>query len=563
MNKLLKLGIVCTSIVSLNAVAFAQIQTDFENTYYLKVKYLSDETIKKATIQVLDDNKPYPIYVGETKNITHSDEDGYTATFEKFKLNDRLLDGTYKIKVGTGGSTEETTFNFENTPAKIRAMQRLKNAATEQAFKDCIDGDYIFLEIDADKYEALGNLQTKFVNALFADLEFDDSAVTAENLAAHKAVLTSCIDKMYELVDLMKTKGNLPDAVDNLQIITLDKTYYDKLTDKTKLIQIYSSYNIENSEHINLSDVQKKFGGACLCAVIATCDYKTAENALKYYANQGIISHPDTSYYDLITSDLYKSEVFDKLKAKNITDYNQVASLFESISQSVYEEYYEDDTPSPEPGGHGGGGGGIIVAKPSDEDTKEEVKEEKKEPDINNNKSTFPDTDSVSWAKEAIEALAKDGCISGDENGNFKPNNKITREEFVKIVVTAFGKYDESATADFKDVNSDAWYYSYIASGVKNGIINGISDGYFGVGENITREDAAVILNRVYNNNSSSGELSFEDNDMIADYAVQAIKNLTSIGVIKGMDDGKFYPKNNLTRAEAVTLIYRLKNLVK
>ena len=70
------------------------------------------------------------------------------------------------------------------------------------------------------------------------------------------------------------------------QIITVDETYYDLMYDKTKLSQIYSTYNVDKSERMNLTDIQKKFDGACLCSVISTCDFETAKGALTYYANK-------------------------------------------------------------------------------------------------------------------------------------------------------------------------------------------------------------------------------------------------------------------------------------
>lgn len=554
MNKSCKALIACAGIICLNTTVFAQIGTSFENTYFVNVSYTDNEAFSKATIQVVDENKEYPLYAGESKAVTYSQENGYTVNFKKIKLNDRLLDGTYKIKVGVGGNVEEITFDFENTPAKIRAMQRLKDAKTKQEFTSYFDEDYMFLEIDTEKYLALGELKTIFCNALFEELVFDDEAVTEDNIEEQRAVLTAGMDKQYEVVSLMCAKSNLSDVVDNLQSISVDKTYYDKMNDKTRLAEIYSSNNVDKSEQINLTDIQKAFDGACLCAVIATCDFKTAEAALLYYADKSIISEPDMSYYDLL-SELEQSEVFDELRTENITDYSLVAGEFEDIAQEIYEDSKKEAS---KPSGGGGGGGGIIVSMPNDEDNLEEESSPSQ-----TNKKTFPDIDNVEWAREAINSLAESGCVSGDENGYFNPNNKITREEFIKIVLIAFNKLDKTASANFEDVDKKAWYYPYVASGVKLGVAKGISEKQFGIGKNITRQDAAVILHRVYNKNTSLGELDFKDNNDISDYAIQAISELSSIGVIKGMNDGKFYPNNNLTRAEAATLIYRLKNLVK
>ena len=54
-------------------------------------------------------------------------------------------------------------------------------------------------------------------------------------------------------------------------------------------------------------------------------------------------------------------------------------------------------------------------------------------------KGSFSDVSGEHWAKEAVEALADKGIISGFGDGSFKPDNNVTREEFVKMAVVAFG----------------------------------------------------------------------------------------------------------------------------
>ncbi|UKI36628.1 MAG: S-layer homology domain-containing protein [Clostridiales bacterium] len=83
-------------------------------------------------------------------------------------------------------------------------------------------------------------------------------------------------------------------------------------------------------------------------------------------------------------------------------------------------------------------------------------------------KGSFNDLPSTHWAYEVIEGLKAKGIVSGDEKGNFNPENSITREEFAKILVCAFGLYDENAECSFADA-SGHWSYKYVASLYKNG----------------------------------------------------------------------------------------------
>ena len=111
---------------------------------------------------------------------------------------------------------------------------------------------------------------------------------------------------------------------------------------------------------------------------------------------------------------------------------------------------------------------------------------------------------SVEWAKESIEALADKGVLNGKGDGKFAPNDSVTREEFVTMLIRATGIASEESEKSFTDVPSDAWFYNSVQTAAAKGIINGRENGSFGAGENITRQDMAVI---VYNM-ASKGLLS-------------------------------------------------------
>jgi len=73
---------------------------------------------------------------------------------------------------------------------------------------------------------------------------------------------------------------------------------------------------------------------------------------------------------------------------------------------------------------------------------------------------TFNDLNSVPWAKEAIESLAARGIIHGksEEQGIFAPNDRITRAEFITLIVNAF-QLSKTPTGTFADVKPNHWYY--------------------------------------------------------------------------------------------------------
>ena len=166
----------------------------------------------------------------------------------------------------------------------------------------------------------------------------------------------------------------------------------------------------------------------------------------------------------------------------------------------------------------------------------------------------YKDVDSENFAYEAILYLTEKKTVNGSGDGNFNPNDNITRAEFIKMAVLTFGLYDEESTADFNDVEKNSWAYTYIASAVKNGLAKGMGNGSFGADLNITREDMAVIIANAMEIKGETAE--FKDETEISDYAKSAVGGLYINGIIKGYEDGRFMPKENAARAEAAVLIY-------
>lgn len=174
---------------------------------------------------------------------------------------------------------------------------------------------------------------------------------------------------------------------------------------------------------------------------------------------------------------------------------------------------------------------------------------------------SFSDINSVPWASEAIVGLANKNVISGYEDGTFLPNGTVTREEFVTMIIRAAKLNTTGVFCDFADVDHDAWYYPFVASAYTNNILSGMGNGKIGIGENITRQDMAVILDktmtRMRQEPAQDTAFEFSDYGDTADYAKESVEKLAAAGIIKG-SDGKFNPYGKLTRAEAAVVIYKL-----
>ena len=159
------------------------------------------------------------------------------------------------------------------------------------------------------------------------------------------------------------------------------------------------------------------------------------------------------------------------------------------------------------------------------------------------------------WAYDSIKQFIEKGYISGYEDKTFKPNNSITRAEFVKIVNKVFN-FTEQGKENFKDIEPGTWYYEDICIGVRAGYINGYEDGTFRPNELITREEAASIISTITNLYGKSS-LKFVDDNKIASWAKSSVYALAENKIMTGYEDKTFRPKNKITRAEAVVTLSR------
>lgn len=164
------------------------------------------------------------------------------------------------------------------------------------------------------------------------------------------------------------------------------------------------------------------------------------------------------------------------------------------------------------------------------------------------------------WASKEIHTLAADGVINGIGNNNFAPDRKITRAEFVTLIVRAFelseGTYDES----FSDVKKNDWYAGSIGKALTSGIIS--RDTVFRPNDPITREEMVKIIVGGWLLENERPEwinmAQFSDKALISDWASEYIDIAVTLGLVKGDNSGNFNPKKGTTRAEATTVIYRL-----
>ncbi|MUT68359.1 carbohydrate binding domain-containing protein [Paenibacillus sp. NEAU-GSW1] len=161
------------------------------------------------------------------------------------------------------------------------------------------------------------------------------------------------------------------------------------------------------------------------------------------------------------------------------------------------------------------------------------------------------------WAESAVSRMSSFGVVSGYEGGEFKPGKQISRAEFITMLDRVFGFAGHNASS-FTDVQSGEWYYDAVTRASGSGIVKGVDTQHFEPDAMITREDAAVMLDRTFelSKGSESDALlkQFDDYTAVSSYAKKAISYLTSEGVMKGYN-GLLQPKASITRAESAVLL--------
>ncbi len=181
--------------------------------------------------------------------------------------------------------------------------------------------------------------------------------------------------------------------------------------------------------------------------------------------------------------------------------------------------------------------------------------------------TAFTDISAYPWAVTPIETLAKKGIVSGVGGGLFLPGNTVSRFEFFKMITGVCGIVNPNATADYRDVPSDHWAYTYVASAHEIGLMDIYSSVILNGQAPITREEMAYIgANALIKNGClealSSAPPRFTDADYMSGFAPRAVATLSELGVINGRGDGTFCPKDYATRAECAKIIYNILDVI-
>ena len=464
---------------------------------------------------------------------------------QKFYMPYTAESGHYIVQCRSDNTlvSEPAEFIYTDSDTLENLVERLKNSSQSE-----------ILDIFAAETDGLTSLGINVTG--YSGLESISKSKVAEEIYSRRSELSQDnIDKIVNseiavgLIRQSKTSGEVLEILNTYQThleLSSDGIPFGQLTDNELIAWICEKIcgkDFGGSEE--LSAYYKKM---CAFYVLNNESYVNLGKVLDKYKSELEIENNDVyiRYSNLSSSN--KETVNRKVKLAN-QSYDDTDALINEIRTAINGL---GSSGSGSGGGSSGGSGNYeaYVPKPTEDDNNDPGTEEK----------LFGDLDSVPWAEKEINALAKNGVLSGVAEGVFDPNGTVTREQLAAMIARAFDITSEEDAA-FTDVDKDRWSYQYIAALKSKGLINGYDDGTFLPQNNISREDMVLILYRTliqqYGTLEKTRDMAdFTDWAEVSEYAKEGVREMYCMGLVNGIGNEEFAPRGTATRAMAAKILY-------
>ncbi len=525
-KKITSASIVCAVLLaSVSGYAFDyDVHYDYSNQNVI-ISGTPDNSGDFLSLQILKEGKSFDTALDE--DFLYTGQATATESFE-FDFDYDFSMGKYPARIATSASDEKK--DFELLIVSREDLKKLYDELNElsktdvSAFKDKVNDNIEFLTQNEDMTPVAGEKLDNFAEYV------KENALNTEKSEENAKILNTFLiieDLNDENIENINSSLNKTATDDEL----LED--YEGLCDEDVIAE-YFTKKLSGKNIKSLDDYDTAFKEAL---ILTAANYGSGYGELKrlvkkYGSDAGITaSYSDSAY----------KEVFGE-------SYSDISDLDEALA----------DVKVDNGGGSSSGGGG---GKKGSAANNMSIATSNPNSDIEEYMNiAFDDIDSVEWATVAIHALADRGIINGKEPRKFAPNDSVTREEFVKILIGAMNmqnlSYNENA---FSDVPDNAWFVSFVNIARENGLVNGIGNSMFGTGRNITRQDMVVMLYNALkykNADITIKPLDFADSDKIADYAKEAVSALYGMGAVNGVSATEFDPLGTATRAQAAKVIY-------
>lgn len=481
-----------------------------------------------------------------------TDESG--AYSHSFRIPESSAVGTYRITV-TAADTGASAYGdvaFVSEEEQLEAVALLREAAntsgTEEQVAQAVGAVLVEhateLMLDMTDYNQLGSRAQK-VNALVA--------------AGVKAQQPQDVVAVYEIfhpaMAVASVEGcgaeNVAAVLEQYSdVISVDLAQLEDLNEEARQ---YALNWLQSGSYDATEEIETAYTDALILGTVSKPEnYSEIQQALLVtYADKLQL---DTTKYNQISN---KNNVFLAMLNGN---YQSVDQLRTAFYQAVDNQLNAEKTP----GGGGGGGGSIGGGGGGGTTVSGGVSGQPALPGSSENEETqnkvFQDMDSTPWAQDAVQQLYEKGVVQASADGRFRPEDSITRAEFLAMIVRAFGLEQTGQTTTFQDVAQSDWYYGIVAAAQASGIVQGAGDGTFSPNANISRQDMAVMMDRAakvcgVTFGMGGSAAPFTDADQIAGYAADAVDTMRRAGILNGNGDGTFAPQQQATRAESAKMI--------
>ncbi len=525
-----------------------------------------------GNIESLDDENVDYIYMA--KQLISNQNGRFNFVFNMESSADT---GSYKVLIGNEGNKDsalEKSFLYFSPEKRAQILEEINN-----------EPNTLFDMLNAENTERYP-LYRETLNAMGFNIEgYDDSSGEygktwiCEKIAS-KVFTDGVFGSEATLVDYFNGIVAVA-AINSASVSTLDTV----LLDSTKYIQL-RIYNEVNYRDID-ADIKPE-----LLRLINLQVFENREDLLNGLKKLSAIARVNVSDYLKLTDLLSSNEKIKNTLEINSSSYNQFLNFNEYyknfVSMEVKKQKYNNaqefiealkagidkalkaisnssDSAKTEKKSSGGSSSFTLPNYPLNQTpTPSPIMEPNS--DSTRNQSMYNDLENHKWAIEAVNSLTKEGVLKGTGEGKFEPSKGVTREQFVTMIVKALKLPNSKGNTTYTDTEKEAWYVEFISAASEAGIVKGNTDGSFGVGRIITRQEMAMMI---YNalmytkiNVTTDTLVNYIDMDEVSDYALKAVAAITDKGIMRGVGDNEFRPIDICTRAQAAQATYMLHKVI-
>lgn len=175
---------------------------------------------------------------------------------------------------------------------------------------------------------------------------------------------------------------------------------------------------------------------------------------------------------------------------------------------------------------------------------------------------SYKDVDQTQWYHNAVDYVLGNDLMKGTGKTTFSPDATLTRGMVVTVLGRMAGvKTSDYTGTSFSDVKAGSWYAPYVQWASKQGLVKGYEDGTFKPEQNVTREEMVTMLFRCWQSEGNTWKTdvaalnAYKDSAKVSSWALPAMRWAAANGVVNGVGDSMLEPQGQATRAQFAKII--------